>query len=138
MRASGILSAILFCLSIVSAPAQEPATNPPGGKQRVGVYDSRAIAVAFMGSEVYQATVGKQLTAMRAEHDAAKAAGNQKRVAELEAEGQARQVLLHKQGFSTAPVDDILTLIQDKMPEIAKAAGVGPIVSKWDKEALAK
>lgn len=120
-------------LSMVSALAEEPAA-----KVRVGVYDSRAIAVAFGGSEAYQASVGKQLAALQAEYKEAKAAGNQKRVAELEAQGQAQQVLLHKQGFSTAPVDDILKHIQDKIPEIAKAAGVGPIVSKWDKDALAK
>jgi hypothetical protein len=117
----------------VSALAQEPAA-----KVRVGIYDSRAIAVAFGGSEAFQASVGKQLAAMRAEYNEAKAAGNQKRVAELEAQGKAQQVLMHKQGFSTAPVDDILDHIKDKMPGIAKAAGVGPIISKWDKDALAK
>ena len=71
-------------------------------------------------------------------NDKAKAEGNQTRVAELEAWGKALQIRLHKQGFSTAPVDDILKHIKDKMPEIAKSAGVGPIVSKWDKETLAK
>ena len=107
-------------------------------KVRVGVYDSRAIAVAFVDSEAYQASAGKQLAAMAAQYREAKAAGNQKRVAELEAQGNAQQILLHKQGFSTAPVDDILAHIKDRMPDIAKAAGVGPIVSKWDQDALAK
>ncbi|HEY1207486.1 MAG: hypothetical protein ABSH46_05505 [Bryobacteraceae bacterium] len=120
----------VFC---ATALAQEPAA-----KVRVGIYDSRAIAVAFGGSEAFQASTGKQLAALRAEYNEAKAAGNQKRVAELEAQGKAQQVLLHKQGFSTAPVDDILDHIKDKIPGIAKAAGVGPIVSKWDKDALAK
>ena len=120
----------VFC---ATALAQEPAA-----KVRVGIYDSRAIAVAFGGSEAFQASTGKQLAALRAEYNEAKAAGNQKRVAELEAQGKAQQVLLHKQGFRTAPVDDILDHIKDKIPGIAKAAGVGPIVSKWDKDALAK
>ena len=129
------MKALAMIVSVVcaSALAQEPAAKMP-----VGVYDSRAIAVAFVGSEAWQSSVGKQLAAMQAEYSRAKAEGNQKRVAELEAQGQAQQVLLHKQGFSTAPVDDILKHIQDKIPEIAKAAGVGPVVSRWDKDALAK
>jgi len=34
--------------------------------------------------------------------------------------------------------DSVLAHIQDRLPEIAKAAGVGPIVSKWDMDALAR
>jgi hypothetical protein len=132
-----IISTACLSLCAASALAQDPA-NSSGAKLRVGVYDSRAIAVAFGNSEAWKATVGKQLAAMRVEYNAAKAAGNQERVAELEAQSKAQQTLLHKQGFSTAPVDDILKNIQDKIPEIAKTAGVGPIVSKWDKDALAK
>ena len=56
----------------------------------------------------------------------------------MEADGKARQTLLHQQGFSTAPVDDIPEHIKDKLPEIAKTAGVSAVVSKWDKDALAK
>ncbi|HEY1221515.1 MAG: hypothetical protein ABSE42_03100 [Bryobacteraceae bacterium] len=139
MKAIEIIASLAcFSLCVASVPAQETAASSSGPKLRVGVYDSRAIAVAFGRSEAWQATTGKQLAAMREERDQAKAAGNEKRVAELEAQGKAYQTLLHKQGFSTAPVDDILKNIQDKMPEIAKTAGVGPIVSKWDKDALAK
>lgn len=132
--------AFVACVSLWSAysAAGEPAAKPGDAKARIGVYDSRAVAVAFVGSEAYKASRGKELAKMREEHDKAKAEGNQKRVAELEAQGKAQQVLLHKQGFSTAPVDDILKHIADKMPEIARSAGVGPIVSKWDEAALAK
>jgi hypothetical protein len=132
-----VASAACLSLCVASALAQEPA-NPSGAKVRVGVYDSRAIAVAFINSEAWQASNGKQLAGMMAEYNTAKAEGNQKRVAELEAQGKAQQSLLHKQGFSTAPVDDILKNIQNRIPEIAKTAGIGPIVSKWDKDALAK
>ena len=67
-----------------------------------------------------------------AEHGKAKAAGDEKRVKELEAEGKAQQELLHKQGFSTWPVDNILDQIKGEIPEIAKQAGVDVIISKWD------
>jgi hypothetical protein len=128
-----VLSAICLSLLVASALAEEPAA-----KVRVGVYDSRAIVVAFMGSEAYQATLGKELAAVRTEYNQAKAAGDTKRAAELEAQGKAQQTLLHKQGFSTAPVDEILKCIAGQMPEIANTAGVSAIVSKWDKDALAK
>lgn len=136
MRHGIIMCVLGLCVGAV--PAEEPAALQPEAKLRVGVYDSRAIVVAFVGSPAYKAADGKKLTEMMAEHERAKADGNQNRVAELEAQGKAQQVLLHKQGFSTAPVDEILKHIKDQIPEIAKAAGVGPIVSKWDKEALAK
>ena len=44
----------------------------------------------------------------------------------------ARQELISKQGFGTWPVDNILERIKEKIPEIAKQAGVDVIVSKWD------
>ena len=55
---------------------------------------------------------------MLAEYKKAKAKGNSKRVEELKAWGEVQQVLLHKQAFSTAPVDDILAHISDQLPAI--------------------
>ena len=134
------MMAAALCLVLWATPALagEPAAKPADAKVRIGVYDSRAIVVAFFGSEAFKASDGKELADKKAEYDKAKAEGNQARVAELEAWGKALQIRLHKQGFSTAPVDDILKHVKDKMPEIAKSAGVGPIVSKWDKATLAK
>lgn len=73
-----------------------------------------------------------------AEHQKAKANGDTKRVKELEAEGKARQKRAHTQGFSTAPVDDLLEHIKDQLPEIKTRAGVSVLISKWDKQELAK
>jgi len=103
-------------------------------KTRVGIYDSRAVAVAFAGSAAFNRWLGN----LKAEHEKAKASGDQKRVAELEAEGAARQRLLHMQGFSTAPVTNILDQIKDKLPAINEKAGVRVLLSKWDKDALAR
>jgi hypothetical protein len=44
--------------------------------------------------------------------------------------------MLHQQGFSTAPVDNILKHIKKKLPEIKKQAGVKLLVSKWDEKTL--
>jgi hypothetical protein len=115
-----------------------PKENVGTPVTRIGTYDSRAIAVGFVGSEVYKATAGKKLVDMMAEYKKAEAEGDSKRVEELKAWGEARQALLHKQGFSTAPVDDILAHVSDQLPEIKKQANVDLLVSKWDKKTLAK
>ena len=96
--------------------------------RRVGVFDSRAVVVAFAASDIHN----KELKAKMAERDKAKAASDTERLSELEAWGSAHQEKFHRQGFGTASVDDILIHIKDDLPEIAKATGVDIIVSKWD------
>ena len=56
----------------------------------------------------------------------------------MEAEGAARQRLLHMQAFSTAPVTNLLDQIKDKLPAITRTAGVSVLLSKWDKDGLAR
>jgi len=128
------LVAVGLLLAVATGMAEESGTKTSTPNIRVGTYDSRAIAVAFVGSEAFS----KWMANLKTESDKAKAEGDQKRVADLEAQASEQQKLLHKQAFSVAPVDNILEHIKDKIPGIAKAAGVGPIVSKWDKNALAK
>jgi len=138
----GCLSAIVLCalgtlavlLTASALRAEEPATVPVKARERIGVYDSRAIAVAYAGSAAHE----KTMSALMAEHAKAKAAGDTKRLDELENEGAARQRTMHKQGFSMAPVDNILEQIKDKLPAIAETSGVTVLVSKWDKDTLAK
>lgn len=136
-----VFIACLGCLGILAScthRGEVSKAEPSGKRPRLGVYDSRAIAIAFIGSEVYKATDGEALATLIEEYDKAKADGDKKRMEELEALGKARQVLLHKQSFGTAPVDGMLAHINDHIPGIAKVAGVEAILSKWDKYALAK
>ena len=130
------LWAVCVAASIMVLTGCARDATPPRAKtkERIGVYDSRAIAVAFAGSEAFN----KWMSALREEHEKAKAARDQKRVAELEAEGAERQNLMHRQAFSTEPVDNILEQIKDRLPAIKQETGVGVLVSKWDKDTLAK
>ena len=121
-------------LTAVTGVAEESGTKTSDAKMRVGTYDSRAIAVAFVGSEAFSKWMGD----LKVENNKAKVAGDQKRIAELGAEAAARQKLMHKQGFSTAPVDNILDQIKDRLPMIKEKAGVNALVSKWDKAGLTK
>ncbi|MHC4122567.1 MAG: OmpH family outer membrane protein [Planctomycetota bacterium] len=95
-------------------------------KVRVGVFDSRAVAIAYAHSE------WNEVDSKMAELQKARAAGDTKKIKELEAWGPAQQARLHKQGFGTASVSNLLKHIKDDIPKIAKETGVDIIVSKWD------
>ena len=124
-----LLPAIVGLAGCVGARQESNCPNV-----RIGVYDSRAVAIAYCGTPRQNA----QIKQMMAEHKQAQAAGDTKRAKELKAQGRAGQKRMHRQGFGTEPVDDILETIKDKMPEIAKQAEVAAIVSKWDDKALAQ
>lgn len=120
---------VVIPASFITSFAQDKAPNT---KERIGVYDSRAIAVAFAGSQAHV----EQIRQLKAEHQKAKEAGDLEKVAKLEAEGEAQQAKMHQQGFSTAPVDELLLHITNALPEIQKAAGVTALISKWDEAGL--
>ena len=116
------------CLIYTTLRAEDPNTKTVKAKLRVGTFDSRAIVIAYAHSTEFTQSIKK----LKEEHDKAKAAGDEKKAKELEEKGKAGQQMFHMQGFSTASVNDILEHIKDKVPAIAKEAGVDVIVSKWD------
>ncbi len=118
--------------ALMVAAGQTRAQEAGKTRERIGIYDSRAIAVAFAGSATHE----QELRQLKAEHKKAREAGDLEKASKLEAEGRARQAKAHLQGFSTAPVDDILAHITHRLPEIRKAAGVSEFVSKWDEAGL--
>ena len=95
---------------------------------RIGVYDSRAIAVAYGNSTEFR----KSLDAVKADYQKAKEAKDDKRVKEIETQMKTKQRRLHEQGFSTGSVASIMARIKDSLPGVAKKAGVDVIVSKWE------
>jgi hypothetical protein len=92
---------------------------------KVGTFNSRAVALAFYNSDHWSGIMKAKV----AERNSAKQTGNQERVSELEKWGQAQQDLAHKQVFGSAPIPNVLEHLGAGFPEIAKAAGVGLIVS---------
>lgn len=134
--------ALFCCLLLIAqvcrAEVSESKEDADSSVKRIGTYDSRAIAVAFVGSEIYRATAGKKMAEVMTELRKAESEGDQEQIRELKDWGKARQELRHRQGFSTAPVDDILAHISKKLPGIRKRTGVDLLVSKWDAKTLAK
>jgi hypothetical protein len=123
---------MFFIFSTVGTGWSETAGRKPAQKIRIGTYDSRAVAVAYAGSEHFS----NWLKNLKADHARAKANGDTVLAARLEATGADRQKRMHRQAFSTASVDDIMEEIQEKLPAIRAEAGVDVLVSKWDKETL--
>jgi hypothetical protein len=132
------LSAIFTGNSVLNAEVTGKEKTQPAKILRIGTFDSRSIAVGFIGSEVYKSTAGKVLLEKVAAYKKAKASGDKEMMKKLNAWGVDQQYLLHQQAFSTAPVDNILKHIADKLPKIKKQANLDLLVSKWDKQTLDK
>jgi hypothetical protein len=107
-----------------AAPAATVAASPV----RIGSYDSRAVGLASARSAAF----AESLRGLRQRHADAKKAGDSKLVKELEQEGVRRQMRLHMQGFSDAPVTDCLDAVRDQLPGVARAKGLAAIVSSTD------
>ncbi len=120
---------LLGGLLILTSP-QDPAVHEKPTVV-VGTFDSRGVLFAYVGSEEFKVSLSAQKAAVKRALERAREAGDEELVAKLEARGPAMQKLIHEQGFGTAPVDDIIARIKDKLPGIAKKAGVDVIVSKW-------
>ena len=116
---------VLLAGALIPALATHAQTARP--LCRIGVFDSRAVALAWGRSDE-----GMRVVKQMAEYDKAKAANNEKRMKELDQEGQWRQVRMHQLVFSTGPVADILAKVKDKLAEIARQERVTAIVSKWE------
>lgn len=123
---------------MLASGVQAASTDSPGASvapgTRIGTYDSRSVAVAYAGSAAQRAVMDP----LRAAFQKAKQEGNQAEMDKLQAQGRALQEQAHRQGFGTAPVDDLLEKVADALPEIRRAAGVSMLVSIWDEKTLAQ
>ena len=119
-----VSSAVALCvMASAAAFGQSKETT-----LRIGVYDSRAVAVAYGNSTEFR----KSLDAAKADYQKAKEAKDDKRAKEIETQMKARQRRAHEQGFSTGSVADIMAKIKDSLPGVARKAGGDVIVSKWE------
>lgn len=117
--------------SVGRPPAAAAAAKPVANVVvRVGVYDSRAIAVAYSRSAGWNDV----LTEKMKEREAAQAAGDKKKVADLEAWGRSRQTMAHLAVFSGVPMDD--ALLNEKvaagMKEVGAKRGLSAIVRRTE------
>lgn len=123
-----LLCAALSCAN-PSAAQEHAAAAVTSGALRIGIFDTRGVAMAYAGSSRPDCFMAK-VDEIRAAHQKAEAAGDENKAKELEAQVVALSDKVHGQVFSTAAIDEILALIEDDMASIAEAAGVDLIVGK--------
>jgi hypothetical protein len=90
----------------------------------VGTFDRTSIVVAFYDSPMWSA----ELKANQAEMQQAKAAGNRKKIAELNKWGKDQQKLAHKQMAGGTNIDNILQTMKPMLASVAAQAHVATIV----------
>lgn len=97
-------------------------------KQRVGVFDSRSVAIAYANSKFFKSPYPE----IKKRMDAAKEKNDTKEIAKIEYEAKLHQAILHDQGFGKGSVNTITELYKDKIAEIAKTENLSAVVSKWE------
>ncbi len=112
----------IVCAVLIAAIVLPVAATAADDIVRIGTYDNRAIAIAYARSSYLPHAEKTQ------EFDRAEAAGDTVRMQEISDEMEALQRQLHRQGFSRAPVDDLLAHVAFRLPEVAEATGVDAIV----------
>ena len=113
------------CMAIL-LPARGAETNT--AVARVGVYDSRAVVYAWFTSDTNMAKLKAEVAAAQA----AKTSGDEAKFKQLSTALRSKQDQIHRELFSTAPADEAMVEIKNRIPEIEKTAGVTDLVSKWD------
>ncbi len=95
---------------------------------KIGTYDSRIVTFAWSRSDAFNQHMKK----FNQQVDSAEKAHDSARVKELTVGIISYQHLLHQMVFSNGSAGMLLVLVKDKLPELAKTAGVSSIVSKWE------
>jgi hypothetical protein len=125
-----IMGSLGMLFAGLSGLADEGKADADGA--RVGVYDSRVVAYAHFWQDAHQREIKERVEAIKE----AERSGDTNRATEVKAQMQAGQEQIHLQVFSTAPIDNVLHDIKDRVTAVKKEAGVVQLISKWDTEAL--
>jgi hypothetical protein len=122
--AAGIVLAVLV-FSIPQSPL--PARAQAASTMATGTYESQELVIANYKSALF----AERLKVLKAQCEDARRQGDTERVRQFEKEGGALQDRAHKQLAGEAPITEILEALRPHFPEVAKAAGVGAIVSDF-------
>ena len=104
------------------------AINVTVAKDKIGVYDSRMIAVWYFNTPEYQ----KSIKDMRDSAAAAKKNNDTEKIKYYDEIGILTQRVLHDKGFGRGSVAEILEKKKAELAELAKNEKLIAIVSKWE------
>ena len=116
----------IISLFLISALLTHSFSQQP--KIRIGVYDSRAVAISYANSKFFKnpfSNLGPRMKVAKERNDT-------KEIAKIEIEGKMHQAILHDQGFGKGSVNTILENYKEKIDAIAKDEKLDLIVSKWE------
>jgi hypothetical protein len=127
-----VAAAVLVAAILISPLVVPPAgagEDPDGQIVKVGTFDSRCVAFAY-GRTKGEGSFFAQVQQLKRDYAAAERAGDAEKMAALQEQGESLQHEMHLKVFCAAPIDDILALVQDEIPQAAAAAGVDLIVGE--------
>lgn len=128
-----LLLAALAAFFAAVSPSLRAAAPAAASPEKVGVYDSRAVAYAHFWSTSSCNTRNTLVAAAQT----AKRDGDTQELRRLSEELAGWQRRAHLQVFSTAPCTEALAVLEPQRERLLQELGVARLVSKWDEPALA-
>lgn len=122
------MSRFVALLLMLGLSAALIAGGPQNPSMCIGIYDSRAVAIAFGNSKEGMEYVKN----LHADMIKAMSTKNDSLIQHIETRAKAYQMLSHMRAFSVGSVADILMKHKDEVDMVAKEAGVQIIVSKFE------
>ena len=123
------ISVIAFLILTILQPAGNMVfAQKTKAAIRIGTYDSRIVTFAWSRSDYFK----QRLIKINQQSDSATKAHDTARIKELSVEAMSYQHLLHLMIFSNGSIGFVMAIVKDKLPGLAKTAGVSVILSKWE------
>lgn len=119
-----MMAAILSAGSIISPVSAQKKSSA----LKIGTYDSRLVVLAYTKSDLFK----KKMQEMSKESDALLQSKDTVKMKEGAFKMISFSYLLERSVFTSASATSTINLVKDEFPGLAKKAGVGMIVSKWD------
>ncbi len=126
MKAFYTLLIFALMLSVIGSTAHS--------KQKIGVYDSRIVAIWYYNSPEFRDSFSK----MMQDFKKAKEDKDTAKIKELEGRGPLLQRVLHDKGFGRGSVASIMEKRKTEIDSMAKAEKLTALVSMWELNYLAK
>ncbi len=120
---------LALMVAVVGLGSSTPGWAGPekmNGMIKVGTFDPRTVALAYARSKTH----GNFVKGVMAEHAAAKAAGNTRKMRELQSLMSRNQDDAHRQVFGVGPYDSLADQLKGILAEVAKAEGLSVIAPK--------
>jgi hypothetical protein len=118
----------VIILSVLQPAGNMAFSQKTKASVKIGTYDSRIVTFAWSRSDYFK----QHMIKFNQQNDSATIAHDTARVKELTIGIFSYQHLLHQMIFSNGSIGIVMAIVKDKLPGLAKTAGVSVILSKWE------